>query len=265
MSYEYTLSAVPGLKKFADGQWTCEPPVDAPIIKQITAALTSYDSLFALAAATQAYKPTTLIIVSLIGGRSDKKKRDNASFDLKIICQFVNSLNYEKVVVLQPHSDVTMALLNNSIERSFHWWKYVDPTDYVVSPDAGAYKRLMHEKERYGFPHVIVPAVKYRSFDNEPRTILAVGEGHVIDSSVRYTIVDDLCDGGRTFTQLAAQIRSITGGICDTLAVAHGLFTYGLEPLALAGFKKIITTNSYDHTKVMEQNTLIDFIEERVI
>ena len=41
-------------------------------------------------------------------------------------------------------------------------------------------------------------------------------------------IVDDICDGGRTFTALATELRNITSGPIF-LYVTHGIFSHGLD------------------------------------
>jgi phosphoribosylpyrophosphate synthetase len=53
-------------------------------------------------------------------------------------------------------------------------------------------------------------------------------------------IVDDICDGGRTFIEIAKQLPN-TNSL--TLVITHGIFSKGLKELE-AYFDKIITTNS---------------------
>ena len=53
-------------------------------------------------------------------------------------------------------------------------------------------------------------------------------------------IVDDICDGGKTFELLAEQLYS-NGAEEVNLFVTHGLFTKGLRPLKNAGIKRIFT------------------------
>lgn len=65
-------------------------------------------------------------------------------------------------------------------------------------------------------------------------------------------IVDDLCDGGRTFIEEAKFLRSLFPTRKIALFVYHGLFTQGVEVVA-EHFDKIYMTNSYqtiEHPKV---------------
>ena len=50
----------------------------------------------------------------ILGARSDRRFQNNQSFDLKIITNILNSCNFKAVAVLDPHSDVLPALINNS-------------------------------------------------------------------------------------------------------------------------------------------------------
>lgn len=78
--------------------------------------------------------------------RMDRVKNDDEVFTLKYFCDFINSLNFSRVYVLDAHSDVSTALLNNCENDS--------PRDYIKDairqisddivlyfPDAGAAKR----------------------------------------------------------------------------------------------------------------------------
>ena len=78
--------------------------------------------------------------------RMDRVKNDDEVFTLKYFCDFINSLNFSRVYVLDAHSDVSTALLNNC--------ENYNPRDYIKDairkisddivlyfPDAGAAKR----------------------------------------------------------------------------------------------------------------------------
>ena len=57
-------------------------------------------------------------------------------------------------------------------------------------------------------------------------------------------IVDDICDGGRTFIALASEIRARNAGAVY-LIVSHGIFSYGEEPLRRGGIDHVYTTDSF--------------------
>lgn len=56
-------------------------------------------------------------------------------------------------------------------------------------------------------------------------------------------IVDDICDGGATFIELAKIIKPMNPGSM-TLFVTHGIFRNGTDCLFEAGFDRVITTDS---------------------
>jgi ribose-phosphate pyrophosphokinase len=60
-------------------------------------------------------------------------------------------------------------------------------------------------------------------------------------------IVDDICDGGRTFTEIAKAIRTQVPNARIYLVVTHGIFSAGFEELEKY-FERIYTTNSYKDT-----------------
>ena len=78
--------------------------------------------------------------------RMDRVKNDDEVFTLKYFCEFINSLNFTAVYVLDAHSDVSTALLNNCICENPK--EYIEkvienlPENLVLYfPDAGAAKR----------------------------------------------------------------------------------------------------------------------------
>ena len=58
-----------------------------------------------------------------------------------------------------------------------------------------------------------------------------------------YVIIDDICDGGRTFVELAKVIKENQSDAKIYLIVTHGIFSAGFNDLNKF-FEKIFTTNS---------------------
>ena len=174
----------------------------------------------------------------ILGARSDRRFQNNQSFDLKIITNILNSCNFKAVAVLDPHSDVLPALINNSEVLSALEWIQLcnfDWTDKIlVSPDAGAYKKIFHLGESLKCP--VVTGNKVRLEDGSPDVVIY---GDV--SGKDCVIIDDICDGGRTFISLGKKLKEM-GANTVTLFVTHGIFSYGTE---LENIDNIYTTNSY--------------------
>lgn len=93
-----------------------------------------------------------LMMPYVANSRMDRVKNDGEVFTLKYFCEFINYLKFDKVIIVDPHSIVTEALINNL--------KVLRP-DYIISmaidymlldnsykrevicyfPDDGAFKR----------------------------------------------------------------------------------------------------------------------------
>lgn len=226
--------------KYPDGQVSCK--ITSLSNNTINIRLSSYEDLFFLEALTDAiYKKYSinrgkleLFIPCMLGQRSDRRFADNQSFDLKLICDFINKLDFQKVTVFDPHSDVTLALLNYSEKlSSFQYVKqaveqmkgctaFKQPL-VLVSPDAGAYKKVFEYGEKLGLE--VVAAVKHRDLNgNVDLTFM----GDVKDKEC--LIVDDLCDGGYTFKILGKKLKE-QGATWVSLYVSHGYFSKGFEEL----------------------------------
>lgn len=233
------------IKKFKDHQ------VAATIIEEgalhIKIRGNTYEDLFKAAAIKEAWdailenktKLASLTIYCLIGQRSDRRFHENESFDLKVISKFINSMNFDVVKILHPHSSVSLALINNSseissfqyVQKAFH--KIGNPV--LISPDAGAYKTTHEMAEKLNA--AIIPANKVR-IDGVPQIKI---QGDVKNKTC--LLVDDLADGGRTFKLLAEELK-IQGANNIFLYVTHGQFNYGFEELKRS-IDHIFCTNSY--------------------
>lgn len=233
------------IKKFKDGQVTAK--INNLSDLEVTSRGSSYEDLFSIASIknawdnnSQKYNRSTLYITCLIGQRSDRRFAPDESFDLKVICDFINSMGFDYVKVLHPHSYTSIAMLNNSrainhiyiVEKAQHEYK----ADVLVSPDAGAYKATYNIAEKLGLP--LIASNKVRDGSGEP--IINVS-GDV--SGMRCLIVDDLADGGRTFKYLADKLKEL-GAVAVGLYVTHGQFNYGFDELK-ESIDHIYTTNSF--------------------
>lgn len=238
MSYE--------IKKFKDGQ------IASQITKQgdlhIKIRGNSYEDLFTIASVKEAWdashnldKTVTsiLTIYCLMAQRSDRRFNEKESFDLKVVARFINTLKFDKVEILHPHSAISLAMIDNS--TALDHFKYVERAfkeighPVLVSPDAGAYKTTHHIAELLQAD--LVPSNKVR-VDGSPQISI---QGDV--KGKKCLIIDDLADGGRTFTILAAALRK-QGAIAVFLYVTHAQFNYGFEELKEV-IDKIYCTNSF--------------------
>ena len=249
------------ISKFPDGQQTVDLIGDysgenlTNVV--IYSRLNSFRDLELILCATQAVRNLSNCDISLyvpyfLGARSDRKFQSGGVNYLKqIICPIINSQNYTTVLVLDPHSDVLEACINGFDKISNHLVvKYslqdlYKGEDYskvaIVSPDAGALKKIYDVAKEFGIEKVVT-AGKVRDIQTSKilRTELPVTDWTGTETVI---IIDDICDGGRTFTELSKAVKEsgFTGKI--VLIVTHGIFTAGLKPLN-EHFDHIYTTNS---------------------
>lgn len=234
------------IKKFNDGQVAAKIEDNGDLELNIRGS--SYEDLFAAASVKEAWDAVNtmnksvssiLTIYCLIGQRSDRRFNNKESFDLKVISNFINSMKFDKVRILHPHSPITLALINNSEEISH--FPFVEKVyrsldnPALVSPDAGAYKATHHIAEKLDAD--LIPSNKVR-VDGVP--IISI-QGNFEGKDC--LIVDDLADGGRTFKNLAHALKK-QGASKVYLYVTHGQFNYGFDELK-ESIDHIYCTNSY--------------------
>ncbi len=188
-----------------------------------------------------------------LGARSDRKFQEGSIHYLRdVICPIVNSLKFSAVVVLDPHSDVLEACLDNMVKVNNHLIvkhalaKIDNKNDArericLVSPDAGAYKKIFDVAKEFSIDKVIT-ATKVRDLKTGKilHTEVPTPDMH---NDIKYIIIDDICDGGRTFTEIAKAIKTLRPTAKIYLVVTHGIFSAGEEPLK-EYFERVYTTNS---------------------
>jgi ribose-phosphate pyrophosphokinase len=230
---------------------------------QIKSRLNSFRDLELIICANQALlelgaKSVSLYVPYFLGARSDRKFLIGSTNYLKtVICPIINSQNFSEVHVLDPHSDVLEACLNNFKKTDntglvkFALTKIDNKngareTLHLVSPDAGALKKIYHVAETFSIDKIIV-ANKHRDVKTGKITHTEIPQSNYGAGPQNFVIVDDICDGGRTFIELAKAIREIRPqeifNDTITLVITHGIFSSGLKELNKL-FDAIYTTNS---------------------
>lgn len=116
-----------------------------------------------------------------------------------------------------------------------------DKYDAVIAPDAGAKKRAVKVAELLGIP--VFVADKKRDFATGKITHITAPIG--LSAGGSYLVVDDICDGGGTFSALLEAIRKryLFVEMFFDLWVTHGVFS-GKFDHNLEGFGTVMTTNS---------------------
>lgn len=193
--------------------------------------------------------PIRLFMPYVPYARQDRVCVTGEAFSLKAFAAVVNALGFERVTVVDPHSDVVGAVFDrleiitqrDVISRYAAFSRALAEGPFVfVSPDAGANKKTA-ELARYFEHDTYVRADKKRNLETGA-IIETLVYGDVAGQTL--VIADDICDGGRTFIELATVLKR-GGATRIILFVTHGIFSKGLKPLLDGGIDEIYTTNSY--------------------
>lgn len=206
-----------------------------------TAAMFWFDAM-----KERGFKTPVLILPNMPGARQDRVNQEgDFLFTAKSVAKMINDREFPRVILIDPHSEVTPALIDRA--RVFHTDAVLDgefdaegSPQYaaVVSPDAGAEKRagavakLLEVPLIHGWKTRNVSDGKINGFGLQPS-----GLPH----GSRVLVVDDICDGGGTFIGLSDQIAA--QGLVPDLYVTHGIFSAGTEVL-LQRFVKVFCTDS---------------------
>lgn len=193
--------------------------------------------------------------------RQDRVMKPGESLALKVFCDLINSQKYDSVTVWDVHSPVAEALLNNvynvpvegildivgkrNLFDNFDGFspEAVDgDRPVLVAPDAGAIKKIHKVAEWLETPYIRADKTRDVKTGAITGTVVYPPEGGFLPHQ-DYLIVDDICDGGRTFIELAKELRKVTDGRI-MLYVTHGIFSQGVEVL-LAHIDHIYTANPW--------------------
>lgn len=193
--------------------------------------------------------PPFFVLPCVPGARQDRlNPKGDYLFTIKSIARMINDRNFPQVHVLDPHSEVTPALINRCVTRMPSQSLDLVATltqskryGYVVAPDAGAGKRAQLMADVLGIP--VLTASKKRDVETGALSGFSLQKHDYPDSSEsRVLVVDDLCDGGWTFNGLAEELTK-HGFSKPDLWVTHGIFSKGTAELK-KNYDQILTSDS---------------------
>ena len=198
--------------------------------------------------------------------RQDRICNPGEAFSLKVFTNLLNSCNFSKVTTWDNHSDVSTALINNChnipVSKLLSGFESniidnLDLTqyDYFISPDAGANKKVFSCSQAFNKP--MIRADKTRDVTNGKilETIVYTSPDQLRNSTV--LIIDDICQAGRTFEELAKAIKTIEPTCQIHLYVTHGFFNAGFNKLKEAGISKFYTTYSVPQVHTCNELTVL--------
>ena len=227
--------------------------VDGELV--IRASLTSSDDFMKLVMVTDALRiinpnqNISLFVPYFAYARQDRVCNPGESFSVKAFANLINSLNYYRVYICDPHSDVTPSVLDRvKVFTQFdvvnNWIEFTNRArpGILIAPDAGANKKtstiakyFMHDK--------FIRADKLRELST----------GKIIETVVycddfkgRDVIcLDDIGDGMKTFTELARACKAKNCGKF-VVYVTHGIFSKGVDICFENQIDELWTTDSFN-------------------
>ena len=184
--------------------------------------------------------------------RADRIKSHDENFSLKVFAKWLNSLNIDRVVTNNIHSNVSEALIDrihnylpaDDIDKCIQ--KY-NP-DMIFFPDEGACKRYSDMKIIKDCNLPIAFGIKKRDWKTgKIESLEVIGGEHV--QGKRVLIIDDICSAGGTFKFSAIKLKEL-GATDVALYVTHCEDNVqNGELLTTDLISKIYTTNSICHIK----------------
>ena len=210
------------------------------------ASIKSFDDLF-LIAQIKAIHPELkyLDIQYLLAARCDRRFSPGEALDLDIVCKYISQLGFQAVTVLDPHS--TDILDNYGFRSSSYTQELIEMFSkdnkfyHTILPDKGARRALERScaDNNFSFSSHYTECQKTRLNDKVVVTIPSP-----LKKYDNYLIVDDLCDGGATFINIADQIHEQYPDSKVYLVVTHAIFSKGID-IFQGKIEKIYCTDSF--------------------
>ena len=181
--------------------------------------------------------------------RQDRVMSPGESLSLQVAVDLIKSCDPYAVIVHDPHSDVLAGMFKPGQLIVVPQEHLIDfdvsenvPT-YLVSPDAGALKKIYKIAKKYNLPVIEASKIRDVSTGNIVGTKV---ENLGITDKVDLIVVDDIIDGGKTFIELAKELKKVYNINRLVLVASHGIFSKGLDVLE-------------DYDMIYVQNNMSDY------
>lgn len=188
--------------------------------------------------------------------RQDRVCNKGEALSLEVICKILDDLDFASIIFWDLHNEVkTFKYFKKTtvvnIER-FHIMLGLNLQELfshedlrLCAPDFGASFDTYRLSDHYD---LLTPIRFMKKRDTKTGEIIEYElscDG--MDLDTQYLVVDDICDGGRTFIECAKRLREHTEKNLY-LYVTHGIFSNGLEEL-LRYYKHIYCHHVLDNAK----------------
>lgn len=215
---------------------------------KIVCRITNSDELFLLMQLSdilnrQCVIVEEMIITYLMAMRCDRLFSLEQPFSLGIVANVINSFNVKNVVIVEPHSDISLDLIKNS-KGAYLLGRKEDDSFIYCYPDKGA-------KLRYGNRHLNhkpIVCSKVRDVKTGELKGFEIIDKGDYRKGMKIAVIDDLCDGGGTFIGIAEKLRELNPSILS-LGIVHAIQKQGIEKVAKCYDSVTITTSYKDWDK----------------
>lgn len=150
----------------------------------------------------------TLRMLYIVNSRMDRIYDRSEVFTLKYFCDIINSLNFDNIIVMDAHSNVSTALLNRVQERPLmELNKLIHQYNNIYFPDEGAQKRyskILDLSNKY-----VYTGMKKRNWATGKIEGLDIFSSQDSPNKDSILMIDDICSRGGTFFHSAKKLKSL--------------------------------------------------------
>jgi len=162
--------------------------------------------------------------------RQDRVMVEGEPLSIKVFADIINSQNYDTVYVLDPHSDVSTALIKNisliNVDSEIDKIIKSHKNPVLIAPDAGSLKKIFKIAQRNNVE--VVCFNKNRDINDGKITGFSINDPVKLTHYSNAIIIDDICDGGKTFLGISEIMKGYID-IYVSLIVSHGIFSKGFD------------------------------------
>lgn len=189
--------------------------------------------------------------------RQDRVCNAGEPHSLRMLGLMLHALGVRKVVTYDVHSPAAFKYVTGitSIDKrtllaySSYGTNMVEKADALVSPDKGAYQSVFDVAQHFDKP--LIKFEKVRDPESGSITSMRLVEGSVHVGGKHLLILDDICDGGRTFLELAKLLTDVGSKDYErpaslSLYTTHGIYSHGIDEL-MKFYTSIYTFNNINN------------------
>ncbi len=187
---------------------------------------------------SKAPKDFSLTILSTPYTRYDRVMYDSKidGFGAKVFADLLNTLEFSCITFLDCHSQVMLELVEKSLEvpQETLVTKMVNLEEYnLIAPDKGATKKN---------PNADIIFDKVRNVETGQITGMKVEKSQPKMTKIKHLVVDDICEGGRTFIECAKLFRNKVSKTKQLdIYITHGIFSNGAVAKLAEHYNNIYT------------------------